>query len=66
MVLMSPALAASEYGGKQWKAWSSRCVSALPEISSCTRQPHVISCYAFTRAASREEEDNFLTELNAL
>jgi len=63
LVLMGPALAAWKRGGKQWKAWSSRCVSARLEFSN--RRLHVMSCYAPTRAASREEKDNFFNQLNA-
>ena len=40
-------------------------MSALLEFSSCTRQVHVVSCYASTRAASREEKDHFFNQLNA-
>ena len=62
---MGPALVAWKRGGKQWKAWSSRCASALLEFSNCVRWVHVVSCYAPTRATSREEKDHFFNQLNA-
>ena len=58
LVLTGPALAAWMCGGKQWKAWS---LSALLEFSGRPGWLHVLSCYAPTRAASREYKDNFLT-----
>lgn len=53
LVLRGSALSAWKRGGKQWKAWSSRCVSA------CLGKLHVMSCYAPTRAASREDKEAF-------
>ena len=44
LVLMGSALAAWMRGGKQWKPWSSRCVSALLAFTGCTGQQHVLSC----------------------
>jgi len=47
-------------GGSRWKAWSSRLVSVVLKVgggSRCTL--HVLSCYALTLAASREDKDSF-------
>ena len=60
LVLLGSALVAWRCGGKQWKAWSSRCISAFLEFPGHAGQLHVLSCYAPTRAASREDKDKFL------
>ena len=45
LVLRGLALDAWKKGGKQWKAWSSRCVSAcLLMPGSRRRKLHVVSC----------------------
>ena len=36
LVLLGPALAVWKLGGKQWRAWSSRCVSAFLEFPGRT------------------------------
>ena len=64
LVLLGPALAAWRCGGKQWKVWSSRCVSAILEFPGHAGRLHALSCYAPTRAASREDKDNFLNQLD--
>ena len=64
-MLVGPALAAWKRGGKQWRAWSSRCLSALLEFTGCTGRLHVLSCYALTRAARREDTDDFFNRLVA-
>ena len=52
LVLRGLALDAWKRGGKQWKAWSSRCVSACLQLAGCGSQKlHVVSCYAPTRAS---------------
>ena len=65
LVLMGSALAAWRRGGKQWKAWSSRCVSALLAFTGRTGRLHVLSCYAPTRAAQREDKEDFFNQLAA-
>ena len=62
-VLVGHALAAWKCGGKQWRVWSSRCLSALLEFTGCTGRLHVLSCYAPTRAALREDTDDFSINL---
>ena len=64
-VLVDPTLAAWKRGGKQWRVWSSRCLSALLEFTGCTGRLHVLSCYAPTRAALREDTDDFFNQLVA-
>ena len=60
IVLSGPAVGAWRAGGRQWKAWGSRLVTATLEIGSRrSGQLHVLSCYAPTFAASREEKDRF-------
>ena len=64
LVLRWQALAAWRHGGQQWKAWSSRCVSAVLQVDKRTViRIHVVSCYALTRAAHREDKDAFFQEL---
>ena len=65
LVLLGSALVAWRRGGRQWKAWSSRCISAFLEFPGHAGQLHVLSCYAPTRAASREDKDKFLNQLDA-
>ena len=64
LVFRGKALGAWRQGGQQWKAWSSRCVSAILQADKRTvSRIHVVSCYAPTRAASRDD-DAFFQELN--
>ena len=66
IVLSSPVVKAWRAGGEQWKAWSSRLVTA-----TCTLQPrktnsdriHILSCYAPTFSASRSDKIKFLDDL---
>ena len=51
-------------GGSQWKSWSSRLVTACLQVGK--KKLHVVSCYAPTRAASREEKDKFYDELGGV
>jgi len=64
IVLAGPAVHAWKSGGCMWKAWSSRLVVATLDVGrgSCGRL-HVLSCYAPTFAASREEKDHFFDTL---
>ena len=57
------AIHAWKAGGSQWKAWSSRLVTATLEIGY--GQLHILSCYAPTFIASREEKDKFYNDLQA-
>ncbi len=49
---------AAKAAGKQWKAWSSRAVSACLQLGGRDRDKFH-ACYAPTRAASRQEKDTF-------
>ena len=64
IVLSSTAEKAWRTGGSVWKAWSSRLVSAILKVG-CGRRDvlHVVSCYAPTYGASREEKDSFYSSL---
>ena len=65
-MLRGLALDAWKKGGKQWKAWSSRCVSAcLLMPGSRRRKLHVVSYYAPTRAASTEDKEAFFQMLDS-
>ena len=64
LVLRGLALAGWRRAGKRWKAWSPRCVSACLQMDgSAGSRLHMVSCYAPTRAASREDKKAFLQEL---
>lgn len=64
LVLRGLALGAWRRSGKQWKAWSPRCVSACLQMDgSAGSRIHIVSCYAPTRAASREVKEAFFQEL---
>lgn len=49
-------------GGEKWKAWSSRLVTAALQ-TGCSSQLHVLSCYAPTFAAKKEEKERFYDDL---
>ena len=61
IVLAGPAVHAWKAGGCKWKAWSSRLVTATLDVGG--GQQHVLSCYAPTFAASREDKDIFFDTL---
>ena len=64
LVLSGLAVDAWKRGGSQWSAWSSRAVSACLQVGKgAAGRLHVVSCYAPTRAASRETKDTFLQEI---
>ena len=64
VVLSGAAVEAWRSGGCRWKAWSSRLVSVTMKVGGgCTDVLHVVSCYAPTFAASREEKENFYSKL---
>ena len=65
IVLTGEAMEAWKAGGEQWKARGSRLITATLKNGG-GRHPHnlhVISCYAPTFAASREEKDHFYNDL---
>ena len=64
IVLSGCALKAWSSGSKIWKAWSSRLVSVSLKMGhKQDRWLHVLSCYAPTYAASREEKNRFFNTL---
>ena len=64
LVLTGPAITAWRAAGQQWKAWSSRLISARLQAGNKKHDHlHVLSCYAPTRAASRTVKDEFLHDL---
>ena len=66
-VLTDWAIDAWKAAGRQWKVWSSRAVSACLQLGGRSRDKlHIVSCYAPTRAASRQEKDTFFDELNSI
>ena len=64
IVLSGPAKRAWRGGGNQWRAWSSRLIAATLSVGShsCDHL-HILSCYAPTFRASREEKDKFYDDL---
>ena len=59
IVLSGQAVSAWK-AGSQWKAWSSRLVTATLKVGDRSGDKlHVLSCYAPTFAASRAEKDSF-------
>ena len=64
ITLSGPAVKAWKAGGEQWKAWSSRLVTAtLQPGRANSDRIHILSCYAPTFAASRADKNKFLDEL---
>ena len=62
--LSGPAVKAWKAGGEQWKAWSSRLVTAtLQPGRANSDRIHILSCYAPTFSASRADKNKFLDEL---
>ena len=57
IVLSGQAVSAWKAGGSQWKAWSSRLVTATLKVDGGNL--HVLSCYAPNFTASRAEKDSF-------
>ena len=62
IVLSGKVVNAWKAGGSQWKAWSSRLITATLEVGS--GRMHTLSCYAPTFAATREK-DQFFDNLQA-
>ena len=66
LVLSGSAANLWKEGGEQWRAWSSRLVTARLQVSlqrqrkgRRSSQLHVFSCYAPTFEAKREEKEEF-------
>ena len=67
IVLLGPAIIAWKRAGKQWKAWGPRAVSACLQVGEGMKTKlHVVSCYAPTRAASRQVKDAFYQDLESI
>ena len=62
IVLMGWAVEAWKACGSKWRAWSPRLVSACVQVGK--KKLHVVSCYAPTRTASREEKNNVFGDLD--
>ena len=66
IVLIGLAISAWKADGECWKAWSSRLITARLRWKPSKRYTthlHVLSCYAPTYAAKREEKDRFYDNL---
>jgi len=64
IALSGPAVRAWRAGGQQWKAWSSRLVTAtLQPRKANSEHIHILSCYAPTFSASRTDKNKFLDDL---
>ncbi|XP_065886632.1 uncharacterized protein [Dysidea avara] len=60
LVLLGDAISGWEAGGKQWKSWNARMVSACFKIGEKQHDfLHVVSCYAPTWGSSRAVKDEF-------
>ena len=64
LVVDGPGLAAWNHGGRQWRAWSSRYLSACLDFGGNFCKLHIMSCYAPTRAASRQDKEDFFQQLD--
>ena len=64
IVLLDWAVEAWKSGGRQWKAWSPRIITASLEVEK--KKLHIVSCYVPTRAASRQDKENFYDDLGAV
>ena len=64
ILLSGEAVRAWKQGGSRWNAWSSRLVSATLKVGNGFRDRlHILSCYAPTFAASREDKNIFYATL---
>lgn len=64
IALSSPAVRVWRAGRQQWKAWSSRLVTAtLQSGKANSDRIHILSCYAPTFSASRTDKNKFLDDL---
>ena len=64
IVLLDWAIKVWKSAGSQWKAWSSRTISACLKLGR--EKLHIVSCYAPTQSARREEKDKFYDELDTV
>ena len=65
------AILLTDWALDAWKAagraWSSRAVSACLQLGGRSRDKlHIVSCYALTIAASRQEKNTLFDELNSI
>ena len=64
LILKGPAVQAWKAGGSRWKSWGSRIISASLRVGThCSKQLHVLSCYAPTYSSSREMKEAFYNDL---
>ena len=67
IVLLGPVIDAWKRAGKQWKTWGPRAVSACLQVGEGMKTKlHVLSCYAPTRAASRQVKNTFYQKLESI
>ena len=64
LILKGPAVQAWKAGGSRWKTWGSRIISATLRIGThCSKQLHILSCYAPTYPSSRDVKETFYNDL---
>ena len=64
LILKGPAVQAWKAGGSRWKTWCSRITFASLRIGThCSKQLHILSCYAPTYPSSREMKEAFYNDL---
>ncbi len=64
IVLLDWEVEAWKTDGRQWKVLSPRIVKVTLEVEK--KKLHIVSCYAPTRAASKQEKDAFYDDLGTL
>ena len=63
-MLLGPAISAWHAAGEQWKACSSRLISTKMKMGKITFDYLQLSCYAPTRAHSREKKNESFQDLD--
>ena len=65
ILLLGSAVGLWKADGEQWKGWNSRIVTARIKWNCGKRRTHlhIVSCYAPTYAASREDKNKFYDDL---
>ena len=64
LILKGPAVQAWKAGGSRWKSWGSRIISASLRIGThCSKQLHILSCYAPPYPSSHEMKEAFYNDL---
>ena len=64
LILLGDAISGWEAGGKQWKSWSARMVSACFKIGEKQHDfLYVVSCYAHTWSSVRERSFSWSNDL---